>query len=63
MIREPASGARDCVFEVATRTRVFILKARTHGDMVNWIRELRRYTAHEEENDVLDEIQAAIDEV
>jgi hypothetical protein len=38
--------------QVATRTRVFFLRARTHGDMVNWIRELRRYTAHEEENDV-----------
>jgi hypothetical protein len=51
------------LFEVNTKTRVFHMRARTQADMMAWIKELKKHTTLEAENDILDEVDIWIEEV
>lgn len=54
--------ATEYCFEINTKTRIFILRARTYGDMCAWIRELNKHTVMESENRILDELNEWIEE-
>lgn len=63
-VREtPDRNAREYLFEINNKQRVFYLRASDHNDMVTWILALKRHTELERENRIFDRLQVMLEDI
>eukprot|EP00455_Lapot_gusevi_P028190 TRINITY_DN299_c0_g1_i4.p1 TRINITY_DN299_c0_g1~~TRINITY_DN299_c0_g1_i4.p1 ORF type:complete len:397 (-),score=74.86 TRINITY_DN299_c0_g1_i4:1146-2336(-) len=62
VVREaPGRKKREFMFEINTKQRIYQLRAKSHADMMSWIRDLQKATTVNLENDAIDEAERMIE--